>query len=75
MRHDEEDTGVNGLKKLNPGSSNHDGIHINVDQVMGQIPYELVTLLPVMSNHVISAFQRGYQAFPLVKVKTTNDNT
>jgi hypothetical protein len=25
-----------------------------------------------MSNHVISAFQQGHQAFPLVKVKRSN---
>jgi hypothetical protein len=41
---------------------------------MGHIPYELVTLLPIVSNHVISAFQQGFQAFPLVKIKTTKDN-
>jgi hypothetical protein len=35
----------------------HDGIHIDVDQVMSHIPYELVPLALVMSNHVISAFQ------------------
>jgi hypothetical protein len=39
------------------------------------IHYELVPLLPVASNHIISAFQWGHQAFPLVKVKTTNGNT
>jgi hypothetical protein len=39
------------------------------------IPYKFVPLPPVASNHVISAFQQWHQAFPLVKVKTTNDNT
>jgi hypothetical protein len=39
------------------------------------IHYELVPLPPVASNHIIFAFQQGHQAFPLVKVKTTNDNT
>jgi hypothetical protein len=37
--------------------------------------YELVPLPPVTSNHVISAFQQGHQAFLLVKIKTTDDNT
>jgi hypothetical protein len=59
---------------LKKAPSNHDGI-IDSDQVISHIPYELVTRLLVMSNHVFSAFQQGYQAFPLVKVKTTNDNT
>jgi hypothetical protein len=44
-RHDEEGISVNELKELNPGPSNHDGIHVDVDQeVISHIPYELVTL-------------------------------
>jgi hypothetical protein len=35
----------------------------------------LVPSPPVISNHIICAFQQGHQAFRLVKVKTTNDNT
>jgi hypothetical protein len=47
----------------------HDGIQIDGPS---HIHYELVPPLPVASNHVISAIQQGHQAFPLVKVKTTN---
>jgi hypothetical protein len=38
------------------------------------IHYELVPLPPDVSNHVTSALQQGHQAFPLVKVKTTDGN-
>jgi hypothetical protein len=64
--------GVVGLKELDPDHSTHDGI---MEHGPSHIHYEIVPPLPVMSNHVISAFQQGHQAFPLVKVKTTNDNT
>jgi hypothetical protein len=73
IMHGDEGIGVDGLKELDPGPSmwmasvmEHGPSHIH---------YELVPLPPVTSNHVISAFQQGHQAFPLVKVKTTNGNT
>jgi hypothetical protein len=75
MRHDDDGTGVDGLKELDPGPSTHDGIHIDVDQGTSHIHDAPVPLLPVVPNHIISAFKKGHQAFPLVKVKTTNDNT
>jgi hypothetical protein len=46
----------------------------SMEQAQSHIHYELVILLPVMSNYIISAFQQGHQAFPLVKVKTTDGN-
>jgi hypothetical protein len=72
MHGDEEGIGVDGLKELDPDRSTHDGI---MEHGPSHIHYELVPLLPVTSNHVISAFQQGHQAFLLIKVKTTNDNT
>ncbi len=77
MMHADEGIGVDGLKELDPSPSMHDGIHIDgiIEHGPSHIHYELVPPLPVTSNHIISAFQWGHQAFPLVKVKTTNDNT
>jgi hypothetical protein len=75
MRCGDDGTGVDGLKELDPGPSTHDGIHIDLDHGTSHIHYAPVCLLPVMSNHVISAFQQGCQAFPVVKVRTTNDNS
>jgi hypothetical protein len=72
MMHGDEGIGVDGLKELDPDPSTHDGI---MEHGPSHIHYELVPLLPVTSNHIISAYQQGHQAFPLVKVKTTNDNT
>jgi hypothetical protein len=72
MMHGDEGIGVDGLKELDPDPSTHDGI---MEHCPSHIHYELVPLLPVTSNHIISAYQQGHQAFPLVKVKTTNDNT
>jgi hypothetical protein len=72
MMHGDEGIGVDGLKELDPDPSTHDGI---MEHGSSQIHYELVPLLPAMCNQIISAFQQGHQAFPLVKVKTTNDNT
>ncbi len=68
--HGDEGIGVDGLKELDPDPSTHDGI---MEHGPSHIQYQLVPLLPVTSNHIISAFQQGHQAFPLVKVKTTND--
>jgi hypothetical protein len=71
-------TGVDGLKELDPGPASYAYDFIHVDDIMEHGPspihYELVPLLPVTSNHIISAFQQGHQAFPLVKVKTTDGN-
>jgi hypothetical protein len=74
MMHGDVGTGVDGLKELDPDTYTHDGIHIDDIMEHGPSPihYELVPLLPVAYNHIISAFQGGHQAFPLVKVKTTN---
>jgi hypothetical protein len=77
MMHGDVGIGVDGLKELDHGPYTHDGIHI--DDIMEHNPnpihYELVPLPNVASNHVNSVFLQGYQAFPLVKVKTTNGNT
>jgi hypothetical protein len=77
MMHGDEGIGVDGLKELDPGPYTHDGIHID-DDIMEHGPspihYELVPLLPVMSNHVISAFQQGHQAIPLFKLKDNDSN-
>jgi hypothetical protein len=77
MMHGDEGIGVDWLKELDPGPYTHDGIHIDDIMEHGPSPihYELLPLLPVTSNHVISAFQQGHQPFPLVKIKTTNGNT
>jgi hypothetical protein len=59
MMHD-EGIGVDGLKELDPGSSKHDGIHVGdiMEQAQSHVHNELVSPLPVMSNHIIiSAFQ------------------
>jgi hypothetical protein len=72
MMHGDEGIGVEGLKELDPDPSTLDGI---MEHGPSHIHYVLVAPLPVASNHIISAFQQGHQAFPLVKVKTTNDNT
>jgi hypothetical protein len=72
MMHGDEGITVDGLKELDPDpSSTHDGI---MEYSPSHIHYELVPPPPVVSNHVITAFQWGHQAFPLVKVKTTNGN-
>jgi hypothetical protein len=59
MIHGDGCIGMDGLKDLYPGPSTHDGIH--VDGIMEHDPshiyYELITPLPAVSNHVISAFQ------------------
>jgi hypothetical protein len=59
MIHGDEGIGVDGLKELDPGPNIHDGIHIDDIMEHGPSPihYELVPLLPVPSNHIISAFQ------------------
>jgi hypothetical protein len=77
MIHGDEGIGVDGLKELDPGCSSHDSIHDGdiMEQAQSNIHYELVPPPPVASNHIISAFQQGYQAFPLVKAKTSDVNT
>jgi hypothetical protein len=77
MMHGDEDIGVDGLKEIDPGPSTDHNIHIDgiMEHGPSDIHYDLVPLLPVASNHVISAFQCGHQAFPLVKAKMTNGNT
>ncbi len=67
MMHRDEGIGVDGLKKLDPGPYTHDGIHVDgiMEHGPSHIHYELVPPLPVTSNHIISAFQQGHQAFPL----------
>ena len=77
MMHDDGGIGVDGLKELDPGPSTHDGIHVDgiMEHGPSHIHYVLVPLPPVVSNHIISAFQQGHQAFPIVKVKTANGNT
>jgi hypothetical protein len=76
MMHGDVGTGVDGLKEFNHGPYNHNGIHIDDTMEHGSSPihYELVSLLPVASNNIISAFQQGHKAFPLFKVKTTDGN-
>jgi hypothetical protein len=45
-----------------------------MEKAQSNIHYELVPPLPVASRHAISAFQWGHQAFPFIKVKTTDGN-
>jgi hypothetical protein len=61
--HGDEGIGVDGLKEFDPGPSTHEGIHVDgiMEHGPSHIHYELIPLLPVMSNHVISAFQQGHQ--------------
>jgi hypothetical protein len=56
MMHGDEGIGVDGLKELEPGPSSHDSIHNGdiMEHAQSNIHYELVPLLPVASNHVIS---------------------
>jgi hypothetical protein len=58
----DEGIGVDGLKELDPGPYTHDGIQIDDIMEHGPSPihYELVPSPPVMSNHIISAFQQGH---------------
>jgi hypothetical protein len=58
MMHGDEGIGVDGLRELDPGPSKHEGICVGdiVEQARSHIHNELVPLLPVTSNHVISAF-------------------
>jgi hypothetical protein len=70
-RHDEEGTGVDAQKELNPGPSIHNGICMDVDQVISHISYELVMLSLVVSNHVISAFCKDIRYFLLSKSRLT----
>jgi hypothetical protein len=76
MMQGDEGIGVDGLKELHPGPYTHDGIHVDDITEHGPSPIhnELVPLPPVMSNHIISDFQQGHQAFPLVKLQTTSGN-
>jgi hypothetical protein len=75
--HGDVGIGVDELKELDPDPSKHDGIHVGniMKQAQSHIHYAFVTPLPVMSNHIISSFQQGRQAFPFVKVKTAIGNT
>jgi hypothetical protein len=59
MMHGDEGIGVDGLKELDPGPSKHDAIHIGdiMEQAQSHIHYELVSPLPVTTNHITSAFQ------------------
>jgi hypothetical protein len=74
MMHGDVGTGLDRLKELDPGPNTHDGMHVEniMEHGPSSIHYELVPPLPVTSKHVISAFQGGHQAFPLVKGKTSN---
>jgi hypothetical protein len=73
MKHGDKGLDVDGLKEFDPGVYTHDGIHVDGIMEHGPSPihYELLPLAPVMSNHVISAFQQGHQAFPLVNSFST----
>jgi hypothetical protein len=77
MMHGDEGIGVDGLKELDPGPFTHDGIHIDVDQGISHIHYAPV---PLLLSHLTMSFlpfskDMISQVFPLVKVKTTNNNT
>jgi hypothetical protein len=63
IMHGDEGIGVDGLKEFDPGPSTHEGIHVDgiMEHGPSHIHYELIPPLPVMSNHVISAFQQGHQ--------------
>jgi hypothetical protein len=76
IMHDDEDFGVDGLKELDLDPYTHDGIHIDDIMEHGPSPIhcELVPSLPVTSNLVISIFQQGYQAIPVVKLKDNGSN-
>jgi hypothetical protein len=71
MMHGDVGIGVDGLKELDPDPSTYDGI---MEHGPSHIHYELVPPLPVTSHQIISTFQQEHQAFPHVKVKTTNEN-
>ncbi len=40
----------------------------------GTMCYDLIPSYLVLSDHVISAYQQGHQAFPLVKLKDNSTN-
>jgi hypothetical protein len=65
----DEGIDVDGLKELDPGLYTHDGIHVDDIMEHGPSPihYELVPSLPLLSNHILSAFQQGHSSFLLSK--------
>jgi hypothetical protein len=62
IMHGDGGIGVDGLKEVDPGPYTHDGIQVDEIMEHGSSPihYELVPLMPVASNQVISAFQQGH---------------
>jgi hypothetical protein len=71
------DIGINGIMELDPGpmaNNNHSKSKDPEDCDTGTMCYDLVPSYLVPSDHVISAFQQGHQAFPLVKLKDSVNN-
>jgi hypothetical protein len=68
------DIGINGITELDPGPMANDE-HSNRDDPencdTGTMCYDPVPSSLVPSDHVVSAFQQGHQAFPRVKLKKT----
>ena len=63
--------------ELDPGpmaNDNHSKSKDPEDCDTGTLCYDLVPSYLVPSDHVISAFQQGHQAFPLVKLKDSITN-
>jgi hypothetical protein len=66
------DIGVDRIMELDPGPMEDDNNFDSGDPEShgtSTMCYDLVPSQLVLSDHLISAFQQGYQAFPLVKLK------
>ena len=71
------DIGVDGIMELDPGPMENDNDSDSGDPEncsTGTMCYDLVPSYLVPSDHMISAFQQGHQAFPLVKLKDNFTN-
>jgi hypothetical protein len=71
------DIGVDRIMELGAGPMENDASFNTSDPEncgTGTICYDLVPSYLVPSDHLISAFQQGHQAFPLVKLKDNLTN-
>jgi hypothetical protein len=71
------DIGVDGIMKLDQGPMENDNDSNSGDpenSSTGTTCYDLIPSYLVSSDHMISTFQQGHQAFPLVKLKDNSTN-
>jgi hypothetical protein len=71
------DIGIDGIMELDPGPMAKDD-HSNRDNPencdTSTICYDLVASSLVPSDHMVSTFQQGHQAFPLVRLNNSVSN-